>query len=552
MNTEKRLRVWLPVLIAFGIVIGIFIGNTYSIFDFSSGKTGSNKFNSVLRYIDESYVDSIDMSAFLEDAIPSVVEGLDPHSRYFTSEQMLRLTEDLEGHFSGIGVEFFVQNDTIVVMGIINGGPSEAAGIMAGDRIVTVNDSLVAGKAITNTGVVENLRGEGGSKVKLGIYRKPNPELIEITVTRGDIPVNSIEASYMVTEEIGLIKVVKFGGNTFNDFISAISKLKNQGSKSFIIDLRGNEGGYLEAATSMTNEFLAKGDLIVYAEGRSFPRTDSYATGSGTCKESDLVVLIDELSASSSEIFAGAVQDNDRGLVIGRRSFGKGLVQSQRVYEDGSAMRLTVARYYTASGRSIQRNYEKGKNDEYEMEAVYRYMQGDYADTDTIDSKHMTPYETMGGRTVYGGSGIMPDIFIPRDSLVMNSYYNSIMSKGYVQEYAAYYTDIHRDKLDKFDSWGELNEYLKRQPILLNLVSYADSKGIRRRPYLINESRDLLESLLRGFIVRHFWGYDGYYPVYFESDNLVNKAVELLETGKATPTAIVNEKYKEYLGEKEK
>ena len=548
MNTEKRLRAWLPLLIALGIVIGIFIGNTYSIFNLGSGKTGSNKFNSVLKYIGESYVDTIDMPAFLEDAIPAMVQGLDPHSRYFTSEEMLRLTEELEGHFSGIGVEFFVQNDTIIVMAIINGGPSEAAGIMAGDRIITVNDSLVAGKSISNSGVAENLRGESGSKVTLGIYRKPNPELIKITVTRGDIPVNSVEAAYMITEEVGLIKVVKFGGNTFNEFISAISKLKNQGCKSFIIDLRGNEGGYLEAATLMTNEFLPKGDLIVYAEGRSFPRTDSYATGSGTCKTNDLVVLIDELSASSSEIFAGAVQDNDRGLIVGRRSFGKGLVQSQRVYDDGSAMRLTVARYYTASGRSIQRSYEKGKNAEYEMEAVYRYMQG--AETDTIDSLHMTPFETMGGRTVYGGSGIMPDVFMPRDSIAINSYYNSIVSKGYVQEYAAYYTDMHRDKLDDFESWSELNDYLKRQPILLNLVSYADSKGLRRRPYLINESSELLESLLRGFIVRHFWGYNGYYPVYYESDHLVNKAVELLETGKASTKSIVNGEYKKTLQSK--
>ena len=543
MNTEKRLRAWLPLLIALGIALGIFIGSTYSIFDFGKEKTASNKFNSVLRYIDESYVDTINMSAFLEEAIPSVVEGLDPHSQYFTSEQMMRLTEELEGHFSGIGVEFFVQQDTIVIMGIINGGPSEAAGIMPGDRIVTVNDSLVAGKNITNTGVVGSLRGESCSKVTLGIYRKPNPELIKITVTRGDIPVNSVETAYMITEEIGLVKVAKFGGNTFNEFISALSKLKNQGCQSFIIDLRGNEGGYLEAATSMTNEFLPKGDLIVYAEGRNFPRSDSYATGSGTCKTNDLVVLIDELSASSSEIFAGAIQDNDRGLVIGRRSFGKGLVQSQRLFKDGSAMRLTVARYYTASGRSIQRSYEKGKNAEYEMEAVYRYMQGDYA-SDTIDSVHMIPYKTMGGRTVYGGSGIMPDVFIPRDTLAMNSYYNSLMNKGFVQEYAAYYTDTNRSKLENFDSWSDLNDYLKKQPILLNLVSYADSKGVRRRPYLINESGELLESILRGFIVRHFWGYDGYYPVYFESDSLVNKAVELLETGKASPSSIVNEGYR--------
>lgn len=256
------------------------------------------------------------------------------------------------------------------------------------------------------------------------------------------------------------------------------------------------------------------------------------------------MVLIDELSASSSEIFAGAMQDNDRGLVIGRRSFGKGLVQSQRLFNDGSAMRLTVARYYTASGRSIQRDYEKGKNTEYEMEAVYRYMQGDYIDTDTIESSHMKPFKTVSGRVVYGGSGIMPDIFIPRDSVAMNSYYNSLMSRGLVQEYAAYYTDLNRPKLENFDSWKELHEYLKKQPTLINLVSYADSKGIRRRPYLINDARELLESLLNGFIVRHFWGYDGYYPVYFESDNLVNKAVELLEKRKASPSAIINKEYK--------
>lgn len=544
MNPEKRLRAWLPLWIALGIAAGIFIGNRYSVFNFGSGRSGSDKFDSVLRYINESYVDTIQMPLLLEDAIPSIVESLDPHSRYFTSEQMLRLTEELEGHFSGIGVEFFVQQDTIVVMGIINGGPSEAAGIKPGDRIITVNDSLVAGKNITNSGVVENLRGEKGSKVTLGIYRKPDPNILDITVTRGDIPVNSVETAYMITDEIGLIKVVKFGGNTFNEFISALSKLKNQNAKSFIIDLRGNEGGYLEAATSMINEFLPKGDLIVYAEGRSFPRSDSYANGSGTCKTNDLVVLMDELSASSSEIFAGAMQDNDRGLVIGRRSFGKGLVQSQRVFKDGSAMRLTVARYFTASGRSIQREYEKGKNTEYEMEAVYRYMQGDYVNTDTIDSDHMTPFKTKGGRTVFGGSGIMPDIFVPRDSIAMNSYYNSLMSKGLVQEYAAYYTDLNRSKLDKFDSWEELNEYLKKQPTLINLVSYADSKGIRRRPYLINDASELLESILNGFIVRHFWGYDGYYPVYFETDKLVNKAVDLLETGKASPSAIVNEEYK--------
>lgn len=544
MKFERKSYVWGPLLIALGIALGIFIGNTYSTFNFVGKRTGSNKFDAVLKYINEAYVDTIRVSDLLEEAIPQVVEGLDPHSRYFTSEQMLKLTEELEGHFSGIGVEFFVYQDTIVVMNIMEGGPSEAAGIMAGDRIVTVNDSLVAGINITNSGVVKNLRGEKGSKVKLGIYRKSNSQNIEITVTRADIPVNSVEVAYMVTEEIGLIKVGKFGGNTFNEFISAISKLKNQGAKSFVIDLRGNEGGYLEAATSMINEFLSKGDLIVYTEGRSFPRSDSYATGSGTCKTNDLVVLIDEMSASSSEIFAGAIQDNDRGLVIGRRSFGKGLVQSQRIFKDGSAMRLTVARYYTASGRSIQRKYEKGKNAEYEMEAVYRFMQGDYTDNDTISEPSITPYKTVNGRVVYGGSGIMPDIFIPRDSVAMNSYFNTVVNKGIVQEYAAYYTDINRSKLTDFQSWDELNKYLKRQPLLINLVSYADSKGVRRRPYLISNATEILESLLNGFIVRHFWGNDGYYPVFFETDELVNKAVELLERGMSNKEAILDGDYK--------
>jgi len=358
---------------------------------------------------------------------------------------MKRVNEDLEGHFSGIGVSFYVLRDTIVVTSIVPGGPSEAAGIMPWDRIVRVNDTLVAGMKIDNESVLKKLRGEKGSEVKLGINRG-NDDFVEVTVTRGDIPMSSVNAAYMLTNKIGFVKLGRnFGFNTFSEFISAISKLKSQGATAFMIDLRGNAGGSLDIVVAMVNEFLHKGDLIVYAEGRNFPRIDNYANGSGTCKEDDVIVLVDELSASASEILAGAIQDHDRGLVIGRRTFGKGLVQSQRNFPDGSAVRLTVARYYTASGRSIQRSYEKGKYDEYEMDAINRYLEGDYVNVDTV-SNHLSPYKTLGGRTVYGGDGIMPDIFVARDTTGINSYYNAVVNSRLDERYAMIYSDTYRER----------------------------------------------------------------------------------------------------------
>jgi len=308
-----------------------------------------------------------------------------------------------------------------------------------------------------------------------------------------------------------------------------------------VIDLRGNVGGALEVVVAMVNEFLQKGDLIVYTEGRDFPRNDNYANGSGTCKEDDVVVLIDELSASASEIFAGAIQDHDRGLVIGRRSFGKGLVQSQRNFPDGSAVRLTVARYYTASGRSIQRGYEKGKHAEYEMEAINRYLQGDYVNVDTANN--LTPYATLGGRTVYGGDGIMPDIFIARDTMGINSYYNSVVNRRLDEEYAMLYSDIHQAKLSGYATWQDLHRYLLRQPLLLNLVSYADYHGIRRRPYYIQESSELLENVMTAYIVRNFFGEEAFWEAYQQNDPLIRKGIELIETGKTARAAIVSEAY---------
>lgn len=542
MSPEKKIKTWLPLWIGLSIALGIFIGSIYSQFGSIGKVEGTGKIDAVFNYINKSYVDTVNMYQLVEEALPKIVHELDPHSAYIPASEMKRLNEDLEGHFSGIGVSFYVLRDTIVVTSIVPGGPSEAAGIQQWDRIVNVNDTLIAGKKITNADVLQKLRGEKGSEVKLGIKRNDDSKLTNITVTRGDIPMNSVQAAYMQTDAIGYIKVGTFGFNTFNEFISALSKLKSQGARSFVIDLRGNSGGSLDVVVAMVNEFLNKGDLIVYADGRNFPRQDNYANGSGTSKEDDVVVLIDELSASASEIFAGAIQDNDRGLVIGRRSFGKGLVQSQRSFPDGSAVRLTVARYYTASGRSIQRKYEKGKYDEYELEALNRYMQGDYVNSDTAST--LIPFKTEGGRTVFGGDGIMPDVFVARDTVGMNSYFNSLASRDFIQEYAVTYSDMHRQKLQEFRSAEELVRFLYKQPLLTNLVSFADNKGIRPRPYYVEESRKLLERQLVSYIVRNFFGEESYFSIYMQDDALMKKAVNFIEKGLAKPESVVEERYK--------
>ena len=543
MSSRKKIGVWLPIWVSIGIAIGIFVGSKYGQFGASGRMESSGKIDAVLNYIRESYVDTVNTRLLVEDALPHIIHELDPHSEYISAAQMKRVNEDLEGHFSGIGVSFYVLRDTIVVTSIVPGGPSEAAGIMPWDRIVMVDDSLMAGKKIQNEDVLKTLRGERGSEVTLGIRRNEADDLINITVTRDDIPMNSVNATYMLTDKIGFIKLGRnFGFNTFSEFISAISMLKSRGATGFVIDLRGNVGGSLDVVVAMLNEFLDKGDLIVYTEGRNFPRADNYANGSGTCKEDDVVVLIDELSASASEIFAGAIQDHDRGLVIGRRSFGKGLVQSQRNFPDGSAVRLTVARYYTASGRSIQRGYEKGKYDEYEMDAINRYLRGDYVNVDTTNN--LVPFTTLGGRTVYGGDGIMPDLFIARDTTGINSYYNAVVNRRLDEEYAMLYSDVNREKLNSFETWQELHKYLLQQPLLLNLVSYADHHGIRRRPYYIQESSDLLDNVMHAYIVRNFFGEEGFWEAYYKDDPLIKKGVELIETGKTDREAIINEVYR--------
>lgn len=551
----KKIYIWLPLCIAISIAAGIFIGNAFSIFSkgdsflspirsIIGGKGNNEKLDIIFDYINKAYVDTVDVDGLVENAIPTIIAGLDPHSTYISAENMALSGDELDGHFSGIGVEFIIKEDTVAIVNVIPGGPSEAIGIIPGDRLVYVNDSLFAGNGINEEMIFRNLRGKKDTRVKLGIKRGNSDEILNFEVTRADVPVKTVPASYIVDDKIGYIKVTKFGGTTYSEFISAIAKLKKQGSESFIIDLQQNTGGYLEVARALSNEFLSAGDLIAYTEGRSYPREDIAANGNGTCKDNTLVVLIDEGSASASEIFAGAMQDHDRGLIVGRRSFGKGLVQSRHVFKDGSALQLTIARYHTPSGRCIQKAYTKGDRSDYDMDIVNRYNRGEFDYRDSIKVENLPLFQTKAGRPVYGDDGVLADVFIPRDTIGVNSYYMRVANSGTLREYAFTYTDKNRDKIKSFDSWQEAAQYLEKQPLVDYLADYAYTKGIRRRPYLIEESRNLLQNQLVSFIIRNVYGDDGFYPIFQRDDLMIKEAVKLIKEGKATPQAIREEKYK--------
>ena len=539
MDKNKRIAIWLPVIIAASIALGIFIGNHY--LSISTGKFRSyasgNKINAILDIIDEQYVDTVNMSQLVEGAIPKIFSELDPHSGYIPAADAQMVNEELEGSFSGIGVSFNLQTDTILVISVIPGGPSEKAGLLAGDRIITINDSLFAGNNSSQGKIMKTLRGAKNSVVKLGIKRSTSQDLLYFNVTRGDVPVNSVDVAYVVREGVGYIKVNKFARTTYNEFITAIAKLKQQNCKSFIIVLRGNTGGYMDAAINMINEFMANGRLIVYTEGKAFPRNDVYANGTGTCQDAPIVVLTDEFSGSASEIFAGAIQDNDRGLIIGRRTYGKGLVQSQIPLSDGSALRLTIARYYTPSGRCIQKDYELGKTDEYDQDLFNRFMHGEFDSADSIKINNSLKYQTSLGRTVYGGGGIMPDIFIPRDTSGVTSYFSNVINSGVLNLFTLEYSDNNREKLSSFKTYQELYNYLKKQPLLDKFTNYAVSKGIRKRVTLINISAKLIENQLHSYIVRNFFNDEGFYPIFLKDDVTLLKAVEVIEQGKSMPQA---------------
>jgi len=524
---------WIIILILLSLILGFYAGRFYRGIGPQQKilRSGQNKINEALDMINRNYVDTVDINHLTESAIESIISELDPHSSYIPAVDVDMANEDLESSFSGIGIQFNMNTDTLMVIGIISGGPAEKAGLMPFDRIITVNDSTIAGCNFNTNKVMKMLRGPKDSKVTLGIQRGNAEELAKFELTRGDIPNISIDVSYKVSNRIGYIKVTKFARSTYSDFLTAIAKLKKENVTGFIIDLRNNPGGYMESAIYMINEFLSRGNMIVYTEGRAYDRLDTPSNGKGSCQDAPLVVLIDELSGSASEIFSGAIQDNDRGLIIGRRSYGKGLVQTKLDLSDKSELLLTIARYYTPSGRCIQKDYELGKSDEYSRDINKRYMHGEFFYADSIKMNEELVYKTQNGRTVYGGGGIMPDIFIPTDTVGITSYYSALVNSGILYQFTLEYSDKNHDALDKFESYEELQEYLNRQPLMDELAEYAASKGIKKRPTLMNISKELIVKNLHAYIVRNFFDNEAFYPIVLKDDAAVNKAIEVIERG---------------------
>ncbi|MBR2369037.1 MAG: S41 family peptidase [Paludibacteraceae bacterium] len=503
------------------------ISNT-QVSTFPMGSNNFNKLNYLLFLLKSMYVDSIKTEELTEKIIPLVLEELDPHSTYVPKDEVEMANDDLEGSFSGIGVQFNIQNDTIMVVDVISGGPSEKVGILPGDRIIEVNDSSFVGKDINNNKVLKTLRGKKDTKVNVGIKRNSSKETLYFTITRGDIPVNSVDIAYPITPKIGYIKVSRFGANTYNEFVTELTKLKKMGCEEFMIDLRYNSGGYLHAAIKMINEFLEKGELIVYTEGRSYPREDAIANGKGMFKDIKVCVLINEWSASASEIFAGAIQDQDRGIIIGRRSFGKGLVQQQMPLLDGSEVRLTIAHYYTPSGRSIQKPYEGGNLEEYEKDILNRYEHGEFFSSDSIVASDSIKYYTKNGRVVYGGGGIMPDYFVPQDTTSHTPYYTEAQNKGYIYSFAFQYSDKNRSTLKKFKDYNELCNYLDKENINLQFYKYAESKGLTSETAGQTECADEINNILKAYICRNIIGDKAFYPILNSRDETIIKALEVM------------------------
>lgn len=530
-NRFKNTSVWVPLALAVALVGGMWIGKSFMN---TSGRWDSKaKLETILGIIDSNYVDDVDADSLLEASLPGLLSRLDPHSVYIPARDLQGVNEELGGSFSGIGISFNMLNDTINVLEVISGGPSEKVGLLPGDRIVSINDTVVAGMEWSDVKVRSSLRGPKGSMVKLGIKRPSSKSLLSFDVTRGDVPVTSIDAAYILSPGVGYIKINKFGASTYSEFLTSMVTLLAEDAQKFVIDLRGNTGGFMEPAVLMANEFLPAGSPIVSMKGKTTRDTSpTVSDGTGTFRDLELVVLLDEISASASEIFAGAIQDNDRGLVVGRRSFGKGLVQNQMELPDSSALRLTIARYYTPSGRCIQKTYAPGTD--YERDIINRYEHGEFYNVDSIKLNKDLAFTTLHGRTVYGGGGIMPDIFVPNDTAGVTSYYINVMNAGLIQKYTFDYTDRNRQRLEAGKTVAEVVEMLPDDDMLLeDFVAYAKKNGVTPRWALINISHDLLVNSLKAMIARNLLGVSGYFEVINESDPTVVTAVEAISSGKA-------------------
>ena len=532
----KKSNRFMPLIMAVCVIIGIMIGSFYAN-HFSGNRlniinSGSNRLSNLLHLIDDQYVDKVNIDSLVDVAIPQILADLDPHSVYISAKDAQAVADDLKGSFSGVGIEFTIRKDTIHVQNVVKNGPAQRAGILAGDKIVSVDGKPFVGKIVTNEEAMRRLKGPKDTKVKLGVMRYGQKAVKYFTVTRGDIPQKSITATYMLDKNTGYIKVKSFGETTYPEMLIALAKLSQEGFTNLVIDLRDNTGGYMNSAIQMANEFLPKNKLIVYTIGRKSPRQDFPSDGHGSYQKIPLVVLINE--GSASEIFAGAMQDNDRATIIGRRSFGKGLVQQQLSFPDGSMIRLTIARYYTPSGRCIQKPFTAGDNKDYEEDLLTRYQHGEFFSQDSI--KHHGPaYHTSIGRTVYGGGGITPDIFVAEDTLGMTSYYKQAAMSGLILQYAFTYTDNNRPKLNTYKDMMSLSKYLVSQNTVEQFAAYADHNGLKRRNLMIRKSHKLLERFINSRIIYNMLDDEAWTEYINADDPTIAKALSVFRENAAFP-----------------
>lgn len=537
MKYDKKNR-FMPLLMAVSMILGILIGTFYANHFSGSRLTvvnnGSNKLSNLLRIIDDQYVDDVNIDSLVEKAMPLILGELDPHSVYISAKDVQQSEDDLKGSFSGVGIEFTIRQDTIHVENVIKNGPAEKAGIIAGDKIVMVDGKKFVGKQVTQEEAMHRLKGPQGSKVRVGVLRFGHPKVLFFDITRAEIPTKTITAAYMLDDNTGYIKIKNFGEKTYPELLIALANLQQQGFQNLVIDLRDNPGGYLQSAVQVANEFLSAKKLIVYTEGRKSPRQDYSSDGHGAYKSIPLVVLINEGTASAAEIFAGAMQDNDRATIIGRRSFGKGLVQQQIPFPDGSMIRLTIARYYTPSGRCIQKPYVDGDEEAYAQDIIERYQHGEFFSQDSI--KHTGPaYHTGIGRVVYGGGGITPDIFVPEDTTFVTSYYKQAIMSGLILQFAFTYTDNNRQKMKMFKQMLDLSKYLSEQNTVDQFADYADKHGLQRRNLLIKKSHSLLEQFINGRIIYNMLDEQAFYEYLNQDDPVITRALMLFKQNAAFP-----------------
>ncbi len=533
-NLTNNRRPWINPLIYSGLLMaGIIIGSLIFHERKPEKFTGqahasAGKIDNVLDFIEQNYVDTVKRDDLEEKTLVAMLNQLDPHSEYIPAADLQQVNEPLQGNFDGIGVEFNIVNDTICVVHPIQGGPSESVGVKAGDRIVKVEGKNLAGIKVSNKKVFDALRGKKGTKVKVSIKRQGVKELLDFTITRGEIPIYSVDVSFMAATGVGYIKISRFAADTYDEFRNAFNKLTKQGMKKLIVDLRGNGGGYLNAAVDISDEFLSKGMLVVYTQGKASPKRVFKASEKGSFENNPLVILIDEGSASASEIVSGALQDNDRATIIGRRSFGKGLVQEQIEIPDGSAIRLTTARYYTPSGRSIQKSYSKGL-EAYYSEEYERYEKGELLSADSIHFADSLKYKTVSGRTVYGGGGIMPDIFVPIDTSFRTSYLNKVSFRGIISDFAFNYTDKNRMQFAIYKTADAfVKNYNPPATILDIFADYAQKAGIERNDVQMKRSAAYLLGQIKALIGRNLFDNEAYFPVILKDDKAFKAALEKL------------------------